>query len=89
MNTVVDSGTTLESDGVIDPGTLLEDDGVATIPPLLVDDGVATTPPLLLVSVTGQMVVYDEIVSVVTDPIFPGQSVIVAAHEVIVYTEVT
>jgi hypothetical protein len=45
VNTVVDSGTVLERDGVVDPGTMLEDDGVATI------------PPLLLVSVTGQMVV--------------------------------
>jgi hypothetical protein len=45
VNTVVDSGTILESDGVVDPRTMLE------------DDGVATTPPLLLVSLTGQMVV--------------------------------
>jgi hypothetical protein len=36
------------------------------------------------VAVTGQMVVYKEMMSVVTWPILAGQSVTVAAHEVMV-----
>lgn len=39
-------------------------------------------------SVTGQIVVYSSIVSVVTFPILAGQFVTVAAHEVIVYVVV-
>jgi len=38
--------------------------------------------------VTGQTVVYKTMVSVVVEPILAGQSVTVAAQEVIVYTEV-
>lgn len=37
---------------------------------------------------TGHIVVYNEMTSVVIDPILPGQSVIVAAQDVIVYTDV-
>ena len=37
---------------------------------------------------TGQMVVYSEIISVVSFPILPGQSVTVGAQDVIVYTDV-
>jgi hypothetical protein len=40
------------------------------------------------VAVTGQMVVYKAIVSVVTLPILPGQLVTVGAQEVTVYTDV-
>lgn len=40
------------------------------------------------VSVTGQMVVEIAMISVVTEPTRAGQSVTVAAHEVIVYTVV-
>ena len=36
------------------------------------------------VAVTGQIVVYREMISVVTEPILAGQSVTVAAQEVIV-----
>lgn len=38
------------------------------------------------VAATGQTVVYKEMISVVTDPILAGQSVTVAAQDVIVYT---
>jgi len=39
-------------------------------------------------SPTGQTVVYKAIVSVVTEPSLAGQSVTVAAHDVMVYTDV-
>lgn len=45
-------------------------------------------PVRVCVSVTGQMVVYSEIVSVVTEPRRAGQFVIDGAQEVIVYIEV-
>lgn len=41
------------------------------------------------VSVTGHTVVYKSTVCVVTDPILPGQSVTVGAHDVIVYVSVS
>ena len=43
-------------------------------------------PEPLSVAVTGQMVVYKDMTSVVTLPSFAGQLVTVGAHEVIVYT---
>lgn len=50
------------------------------------DCGETETPSAedMAVAVTGHIVVYDEIVSVVTDPILAGQSVTVAAQEVTV-----
>lgn len=46
----------------------------------------AVWPPLPSAAVTGQMVVYKLITSVVTLPILDGQSVTVGAQDVIVYT---
>jgi len=37
---------------------------------------------------TGRLVAYSEMISVVTFPILPGQSVTVGAQDVIVYTDV-
>jgi hypothetical protein len=45
---------------------------------------VGTAEDVDSVSVTGQTVVYREMMSVVTDPIRAGQSVTVAAHDVMV-----
>jgi hypothetical protein len=39
-----------------------------------------------VIPVIGQTVVYNSMVSVVTDPILAGQSVTVGAHDVMVYT---
>lgn len=50
--------------------------------------GVGGVYGLEVASETGQTVVYREMTSVVTLPILDGQSVTVAAQEVIVYTDV-
>jgi hypothetical protein len=67
----------------------MEFDGIETrLPEMMLIELRWTVTVEVMDFATGQTVVYNEIVSVVKEPILAGQSVTVAAQPVIVYTVV-